>query len=382
MKTSKTNFDDQTVVDKGNARIEVNINANDNTNEPKKKRGFKRGAVVGTLGGIFLGGAGAAYAIENEITMEDIEDGVNEIIAGAERGFNAAFNKAETTSNSEQATAEVTAEATAEVTAENLTSEDIIGAIHDTINGEESVADDTLTSEDIIGAIHDELNVEAEVEAEAGLNVLDGDFSEMSFDDAFAAAREAAGGSGGVFEWKGGLYGTFLADEWNEMSDDAKAEYGAQVREIVLEYEANDEPIEELVVEPDPIEEPVVEPDSIEEPVVEPDPIDEPIVEPYDDGSIDVNVIEGYNITDASGNETNISVLEVGDQGVEVVLIDQDGDGQFDAMVYDENQDGILDQSDVFEIQDENLMVEDINSLIDDTTEETMDMVDDVDFMA
>lgn len=46
----------------------------------------------------------------------------------------------------------------------------------------------------------------------------------MSFSEAFAAAR-AEVGPGGVFEWHGQLYGTYYADEWNNMTDEQKAEY-------------------------------------------------------------------------------------------------------------------------------------------------------------
>lgn len=47
---------------------------------------------------------------------------------------------------------------------------------------------------------------------------------DMSFSEAFAAAR-AEVGAGGAFEWRGGVYGTFTADEWNNMSVEERAEY-------------------------------------------------------------------------------------------------------------------------------------------------------------
>lgn len=47
---------------------------------------------------------------------------------------------------------------------------------------------------------------------------------DMSFNEAFAAAR-AEVGPGGVFEWHGGLYGTYYASEWNAMDDAARNEY-------------------------------------------------------------------------------------------------------------------------------------------------------------
>ncbi len=57
------------------------------------------------------------------------------------------------------------------------------------------------------------------------VSVATGVSDDMSFGEAFAAAR-AEVGAGGVFEWHGGLYGTYYADEWNSMSGAEKAEYG------------------------------------------------------------------------------------------------------------------------------------------------------------
>lgn len=57
------------------------------------------------------------------------------------------------------------------------------------------------------------------------VTVATGVSDDMSFGEAFAAAR-AEVGAGGVFEWHGGLYGTYYADEWNHMSSTEKAEYG------------------------------------------------------------------------------------------------------------------------------------------------------------
>ncbi len=59
---------------------------------------------------------------------------------------------------------------------------------------------------------------------------------EMSFADAFAAAR-AQVGAGGVFTWRGGVYGTYTQDEWNSMTpeqraaftDEAMGQYGGGV---------------------------------------------------------------------------------------------------------------------------------------------------------
>lgn len=50
----------------------------------------------------------------------------------------------------------------------------------------------------------------------------------MSFSEAFAAAR-AQVGAGGVFEWHGGVYGTYYAEEWNNMTAEQKAEFAESI---------------------------------------------------------------------------------------------------------------------------------------------------------
>ncbi|MDR1055738.1 MAG: hypothetical protein LBL90_07955 [Prevotellaceae bacterium] len=47
---------------------------------------------------------------------------------------------------------------------------------------------------------------------------------DMSFNAAFAAAR-AEVGPHGVFEWRGGVYGTYYANEWDSFSDEYKAQF-------------------------------------------------------------------------------------------------------------------------------------------------------------
>ena len=51
---------------------------------------------------------------------------------------------------------------------------------------------------------------------------------DMSFADAFAAAREEVG-PGGTFTWHGNVYGTFTADEWNSMSPQEQMDYFADI---------------------------------------------------------------------------------------------------------------------------------------------------------
>ncbi len=398
MKTSKKNFDEQTVVEKGNnARIEVNINTNGN-NEPKKKSGSKFGAVVGTLGGVFLGGAAAAYAIENEITMEDIEKGVNDFIEDVERGYNAAVNGDKATSNEEQPAepkegAEVdsneptvTPEPEVPADSENPTHEDIINKIDSAVNGGETPAEpENHTHEDIINHINNAVNdgeQSGETLDDGQFNVSETNFDDMSFDEAFAAAR-AEVGPGNAFEWRGGLYGTFLADEWNEMSDDEKSEYGAKVSDVLADYEFGHE--EETNVEVTPEDNPgaeievTVEDNTGAEVVVTPEDNTgaEVVVTPEDNtgAEVEVEVVNTWEITDASGDQMTVAHLSV--DGHEAALIDQDGDGTYETLVYDENQDGTIDEADMFNIEDQGFTTDEIGGLMDDTVAD-----DGADFMA
>ncbi len=64
--------------------------------------------------------------------------------------------------------------------------------------------------------------------ADNGLKVADVS-DDMSFGEAFAAAREEVG-AGGVFEWKGNLYNTYVESEWDAMSASDKAEFAELVK--------------------------------------------------------------------------------------------------------------------------------------------------------
>ena len=63
-------------------------------------------------------------------------------------------------------------------------------------------------------------------EEELGIADIEGG---LSFEDAFATAREQVG-PGGIFYWHGAVFSTYTADEWEAMSDDDHERYASQVR--------------------------------------------------------------------------------------------------------------------------------------------------------
>ena len=381
----KTN--DQTVLENG-ARIDVNIN----TNETKKSGGFKRGAVVGTLGGIFLGGAGVAYAVENDITMEDVKDGINDVVDGFNRGVNAAFSKETATeetateekavvndavaveeTSAEEVVAEepVVEESTEEVAVEETSAEDI--AIEE--SAEDVVAEQRLTAEEVLEALkgataeQEAPEVVEEVETpeltwqiDESVAVAGGVDDEMSFDEAFAAAR-AEVGAGGAFEWRGGLYGTYYAEEWESMSAEEKAEFGAKFEFSAVEEAEEQTPID-VTLDELLAEEPMAEAEeqvAIEEPAFE-----EPAAEVDAEPEVEVAVDNVYNVSDAHGNES--SYVQASVNGEDVQLIDVDGDGTIDVMIYDENNDGVIDEAETLDVSQEGLQVEAFVEMVEEPT--------------
>lgn len=61
---------------------------------------------------------------------------------------------------------------------------------------------------------------------------------DMSFGQAFAAARREVG-AGGVFEWHGHAYGTYYKEEWDAMSEAEKHQYFANVDHTVSHMDEN-----------------------------------------------------------------------------------------------------------------------------------------------
>ena len=424
----KKGNNDQTVME-GNAPINVNIN----TNEPKKGKGFKRGAVVGTLGGIFLGGAGAAYAIENDITMEDVKDGINDVVKDFNRGVDAAFNnkgeaevkvKAADVTNNQEAPVEPTEvdntvnqqeapteeqglsteeivdalkDATAEQEApgeeQGLSTEEIVDALKDATAEQEAPGEEQgLSTEEIVDALK-EATAEQDTTTEVGgdednlseetpeitwsidesVAVAETVSDEMSFDEAFAAAR-AEVGAGGAFEWRGGLYGTYYAEEWEAMSDAEKDEFGdkfeftlAEETEDVGEQNLTplDTPLNELLTEDETTD--TTENENLEEVIPEDGVLTEDLGS--EDGSepaVEVDVDNVYNVTDAYGNESSYVEATVG--GEEVQLVDVDGDGNVDVLVYDENNDGTISEAEHIDVSQEGLQVDAFVELVEEPT--------------
>jgi hypothetical protein len=183
---------------------------------------------------------------------------------------------------------------------------------------------------------------------------------DMSFNEAFAAAR-ADVGAGGVFEWNGNTYGTYYKEEWDNLSPEETEEYWAsvEVADVDIEQEVLPEDIQpdEMIAEAETID---IDGDGIEESIV---------MDTNDDGEIDVvaSDFDGDGEIDTVVADTNfdgepdVIIQETNTAEVEELYAseshvtdnsqaqpytetaDLDGDGYEESILADTNADGIID---------------------------------------
>lgn len=184
---------------------------------------------------------------------------------------------------------------------------------------------------------------------------------DMSFSEAFAAARTEVG-SGGVFEWHGNIYSTFTKEEWDSMTQEQRDEYGSHFNwhndhadnsTTTADEITTAEDVEIVATNNNEHADDETTNDGDELAVVISDGNGEEIAV----GEVEPEVeILGVVHDDESG--ANIGGLVV--DGQEVVLIDVDGDSTFDVMAADVNGDQEITQEELVDISDENLTVNDL----------------------
>lgn len=160
---------------------------------------------------------------------------------------------------------------------------------------------------------------------------------DMSFSEAFAAAR-AEIGPGGVFTWHGNVYGTYYASEWNSMSDAEREGYADAVHNT--DYDGN------TTVRHDY--------NSTYHGVSN------------EDGEI--HVLGSESVETEDGEIINVARVEVDGHYGEIYDIDNDGqpdvaafdtndDGQPDLVMADENGDGVISPDEVYQVSDDGMML-------------------------
>lgn len=205
---------------------------------------------------------------------------------------------------------------------------------------------------------------------------------DMSFGEAFAAAREQVG-PGGVFEWRGNVYNTYNADEWEAMSPEDRAEFADRLSVTSIEIEEDVTPEVQEVVPEEPVDTDPVDDNNTENGTD---------VEHEDDvvgEEVDVQIEEVGVVVMEDGSEAVMAVGQV--DGHTAVLADVDNDGVFDAMAVDHNDNDVVEDNEFADISDADITVDDAillaqNNLADDPAADlyagTPDYVNDADTSA
>ena len=140
---------------------------------------------------------------------------------------------------------------------------------------------------------------------------------EMSFGQAFAAAR-AEVGPGGVFHWHGGIYNTYTADEWNSMTPEQKHDFAQQVQ-------------------------PEIDASHVSAPTdAHPDVASHHVADAHDD---DVHVASDQTADTCDADFHIVGYAEV--DGHLAVGLDMNNDGQADVAIIDVDDSGDLSNPDV-----------------------------------
>lgn len=161
-----------------------------------------------------------------------------------------------------------------------------------------------------------------------------------SFSEAFADAR-AQVGPGGAFEWRGHVYNTYYAEEWNNMSAEERAEYQSKIDYATIAGDTSNNVVEETSY---------VEQNSM---ASNTEMVDN------DTESDSVKVLGVEAVEDEYGNQMTIAAIEV--EGEQALLVDVDNDGTMDALIVDENYDNQIDpNNEIFDIEDCNIETNDL----------------------
>ena len=174
---------------------------------------------------------------------------------------------------------------------------------------------------------------------------------DMSFSEAFTAARNEVG-SGGVFEWHGNIYSTFTEDEWNGMTAEQRDEYGSHFSwhsdnsstETASSTHSSTSSHSAHATDEVEVSEVTQTSHTEEVAVVDVDP-----------------EVEVLGVVHDEESGANIAGLAV--DGQEVVLIDVNGDETFDVMGADVNGDQQLSQNEIVDISGQNLTVNDLGGI-------------------
>lgn len=192
---------------------------------------------------------------------------------------------------------------------------------------------------------------------------------DMTFSEAFAAAR-AEVGAGGCFEWHGSIYGTYTAAEWNSMSAGERAEWGEHFSWNHIDHSESDVAPHSPAAHRDELAATDAAGEGDDIPVVSVDHNDQPrevaqeqSAVQQSSGETDGQDVQIIGVVHDDDSDMNIAGMVVDNQ--EVILIDVDNDLEFDYLAVDANGNNQLDEGEIVDIQSQHITVNDMGGFSD-----------------
>lgn len=169
------------------------------------------------------------------------------------------------------------------------------------------------------------------------IKVIDED-NAKTFEEAFIDAR-AQVGPGGVFRWHGKVYNTYTEEEWNNMTDEEKMAFSERIQPVLTDADRNPENYQAHHQSHYTVTEHVTK-------VVHTDE--------YKIGEENVIDYNGQKVVAASAIHN----------GKNVILVDIDRDGVYDASIEDYNGNGQIDNNEISDISDKGVTVHDKSLIV------------------
>lgn len=216
-----------------------------------------------------------------------------------------------------------------------------------TLNNNEDISDSEVTDENAENSENNDgvATENQEVAVAAHGNVASGVNDNMSFNEAFAAARSEVG-AGGCFVWHGNVYGTYYASEWNAMSSAQRDEFVSQTTGVDTSHSHDPQQTYAHHSTGTQTQQGAGTPEK----------------EETGEEDMTVEVLGVEQVQNEDGSVSNIGVAGINGQAV--YFIDVDGqDDQFELMATDINANGRLEENEITDISDQHMSVSQFQDL-------------------
>ena len=202
---------------------------------------------------------------------------------------------------------------------------------------------------------------------------------DMSFGEAFSAARSEVG-AGGVFEWHGNIYNTYTKEEWDNMSQEQRDEYGSHFNWHASTSSDNHEAHvtaasggghATAAAQPaahTTSAQPTAQPASNVEPDyttgVHTGQAEVVAVSDDETGDAEVEILGVHHDDDSGATYANLAV-----GGHDAVLVDLDDNNTFDVLAIDVNDDNQITENEVIDVSQQNITLQSlgVSRVVDDS---------------